>query len=73
MIDIYNQPAKTVTVLCHTSLGDPSDKQGRFFVKGNEYKLITEVKRRLVDTKQPRMYSMILVINQYTLRNTLLP
>lgn len=44
MIDIYNQPAKTVTVLCHTSLGDPlEDIQGRFFTKGNEYKLSTEI------------------------------
>lgn len=31
MIDIYNQPAKTVTVLCHTSLGDILDEHGRFF------------------------------------------
>ena len=43
MIDIYNQPAKTVTVLCHTSLGDPLDEKGRFFTKGNEYKLSTEI------------------------------
>ena len=43
MIDIYNQPAKTVNVLCHTSLGDPLDLQGRFFTKGNEYKLSTEI------------------------------
>ena len=43
MIDIYNKPAKTINVLCHTSLGDPLDKQGRFFTKGNEYKLITEI------------------------------
>lgn len=43
MIDIYNQPAKTVTVLCHTSLGDTNDKHGRFYLKGNEYKLSTEI------------------------------
>lgn len=43
MIDIYNQPAKTVTVLYHTTLGDPLDLQGRFFTKGKEYKLSTEI------------------------------
>lgn len=43
MIDIYNQPTKEVTVLCHTSLGDPLDEHGRFFLKGNEYKMSTEV------------------------------
>ena len=53
MIDIYNQPKKIITVLCHTSLGDPSDKQGRFFVKGNEYKLTTEITTPHILTKDP--------------------
>jgi hypothetical protein len=43
MIDIYNKPEKTITILCHTSLGDPLDEHGRFFTKGNEYKLSTEI------------------------------
>ena len=43
MIDIYNQPEKTINVLCHTSLGDPLDEHGRFFTKGNEYKMTTEI------------------------------
>jgi len=48
MIDIYNHPtdakSKEVTVLCHTSLGDPLDEHGRFFLKGKEYKLTTEIR-----------------------------
>lgn len=51
MIDIYNQPAKTVTVLCHTSLGDILDEHGRFYLKGTEYKLSTEIVTPRQDTK----------------------
>ena len=50
-LDIYNQPAKTVTVLCHTTLGDTNDPKGRFYLKGNEYKLGTEITRVSEDTK----------------------
>ena len=50
MIDIYNEPTKTITVLCHTSLGDTNDKHGRFYLKGNEYKLGTEIIRVSEDT-----------------------
>ena len=52
MIDIYNQPTKEVTVLCHTPLGDPLDLHGRFFVKGNEYKMNTEIRTHRL-TKDP--------------------
>ena len=43
MIDIYNKPEKTITILCHTTLGDTNDPLGRFYLKGNEYKMNTEV------------------------------
>jgi hypothetical protein len=29
MIDIYNKPEKTITILCHTTLGDTNDPLGR--------------------------------------------
>lgn len=35
--DIYNPPTKSINVLCHTSLGDPNDPNGRFYLKDNEY------------------------------------
>lgn len=50
-IDIYNLPCKTVNVLCHTTLGDTNDKLGRFFLKGKEYKLVTEKVNPSQDTK----------------------
>ena len=53
MIDIYNKPAKTLSVLCHTTLGDPNDPLGRFFTKGNEYKMSTEVSTPHRLTKDP--------------------
>ncbi len=43
MIDIYNKPEKIITVLCHTSFGDPNDPLNRFYLKGNEYKMSTEI------------------------------
>jgi hypothetical protein len=43
IIDIYNKPEKTITILCHTTLGDTNDPLGRFYLKGNEYKMNTEV------------------------------
>ena len=50
MIDIYNKPKKSVMVLCHTSFGDPMDKHGRYFEKGKEYRLNTEVVNPTKDT-----------------------
>jgi hypothetical protein len=46
-IDIYNNPPKTVTVLCHTSAGDDDNE---YFIKGNEYELSTEYTRISEDT-----------------------
>lgn len=51
MIDIYNKPPKTISVLCHTTLGDLNDPLGRFYLKGNEYKMGTEIHRVSEDTK----------------------
>ena len=41
--DIYNAPAKYVMVMCHTSKGDPNDKNGRYFEAGKEYRMGTEI------------------------------
>lgn len=48
--DIYNKPIKSVKVLCHTSLGDQNDELGRFYLKGNEYEMNTEVHSAAEDT-----------------------
>jgi len=42
-MDIYNAPAKTMMVMCHTSKGDPNDKDGRYFEAGKEYRMCTEI------------------------------
>ena len=43
MLDIYNAPQKSVMVMCHTSMGDPNDKHGRYFEAGKEYSMSTEI------------------------------
>jgi len=48
--DIYNPPTKSINVLCHTSLGDPNDPNGRFYLKDNEYLLGTEIVTPKQDT-----------------------
>lgn len=39
--DMYNPPS--IMILCHTSLGDLNDKDGRFYEAGKEYRLQPEV------------------------------
>ena len=43
MTDIYSAPEKSVMVTCHTSMGYPSDKRGRYFEAGKEYRMVTEI------------------------------
>ena len=43
MADIYSAPKKSVTVMCHTSMGDPNDKHERYFEAGKEYRMGTEI------------------------------
>lgn len=50
MIDIYNAPQKSVMVMCHTSMGDPNDKHGRYFEAGEEYRMGTEIIKPSADT-----------------------
>jgi len=50
-IDIYNAPVKSVLVVCHTDMGDPYDIDGRFYEKGKEYILSTEIVKATPDTK----------------------
>ena len=50
MIDIYNAPQKSVMVMCHTSMGDPNDKHGRYFEAGKEYRMGTEIIKPSADT-----------------------
>ena len=50
MIDIYNAPQKSVMVMCHTSMGDPNDKYGRYFEAGKEYWMGTEIIKPSADT-----------------------
>jgi hypothetical protein len=49
-IDIYNAPAKTMMVMCHTSKGDPNDKDGKYFEAGKEYRIGTEIVKPSADT-----------------------
>lgn len=51
MIDIYNAPPKSVKVMCHTSMGDPNDKDGRYFQAGKEYRMGTEIIKPSKDTR----------------------
>ena len=48
--DIYNAPQKSVMVICHTSMGDPNDKHGRYFEAGEEYRMGTEIVKPNKDT-----------------------
>ena len=48
--DIYNAPQKSVMVMCHTSMGDPNDKHGRYFEAGEEYRMGTEIIKPSKDT-----------------------
>jgi hypothetical protein len=50
MIDIYKAPRKSVMVMCHTSMGDPNDRHGRFFEAGKEYSMGTEIINPSKDT-----------------------
>ena len=50
MIDIYNAPQKSVMVMCHTSKGDPNDKDGKYFEVGKEYWMGTEIVKPNKDT-----------------------
>ena len=50
MIDIYSEPNKSVMVMCHTSMGDPNDKHGRYFEEGKEYSMGTEIIKPSKDT-----------------------
>ena len=50
MTDIYSAPKKSVMVMCHTSMGDPSDKHGRYFEEGKEYSMGTEIIKPSKDT-----------------------
>jgi rubredoxin len=49
-IDIYNAPAKSVMLMCHTSKGDPNDKYGKYFEAGKEYRMGTEIVKPSRDT-----------------------
>ena len=49
-IDIYNAPAKRMMVMCHTSKGDPNDKDGKYFEAGKEYRMGTEIGKPSRDT-----------------------
>lgn len=49
-IDIYNAPRKTIMVMCHTSNGDHLDIDGRFYEKGKEYRMSTEIIKPTPDT-----------------------
>ena len=50
MTDIYRAPKKSVMVMCHTSMGDPSDEHGRYFEAGKEYRMGTEIVSPCKDT-----------------------
>lgn len=50
MTDIYSTPKKSVMVMCHTSMGDASDKHGRYFEAGKEYRMGTEIINPSKDT-----------------------
>lgn len=52
MIDIYSSPQKSVLVMCHTSKGDPKDKDGRYFEAGKEYWMSTEIVKPSADTNR---------------------
>ena len=47
---IYNAPQKAVMVMCHTSMGDPNDKDGRYFEADEEYWMGTEIIKPSKDT-----------------------
>jgi hypothetical protein len=47
-IDIYNAPAKSVMVMCHTSKGDPNGI--KYFEAGKEYRMGTEITKPSRDT-----------------------
>ena len=49
-MDIYSAPQKSVMVMCHTSKGDPNDKDGRYFEAGKEYRMCTEIVKPSADT-----------------------
>jgi len=47
---IYHFSSEDEALLCHTTLGDTNDPLGRFYLKGNEYKMNTEVTSVSPDT-----------------------
>ena len=48
---------KSISLLCHTALGDPTDSCGRYFEVGKEYNADIEIVKPGFDTKFNTLYA----------------